>query len=73
MSMKPIINMETTLKTLSEVKEGQTHPPATMTTIASFLDGITKYVGGNEYHVQELLMYMKDIVTTMIRNICLGF
>lgn len=44
----PIINIKTTMK------EGQIVPPCSTTTIASFLDGNTKFLAGYEYIIQEV-------------------
>ena len=58
MSLMAIENINRTnciLNVHSEVNEGQTLPPCSVTTVATYLDGNIKYVGGNEYNVEEML------------------
>lgn len=50
-------NMETqklNVLDVLKVNEGQVVEPSTTTTIASFLNGNTKYIGGNEYSNQDI-------------------
>jgi len=51
---RPIIKIETTSAVPPNVKEGQMLAPCTTTSIDSFLNGNTKFIGGNEYIIQDL-------------------
>ena len=46
--------INTTSNVAPKVNEGQIIPPSSTTTIVSFLNGNTKFIGGNEYIVKEV-------------------
>jgi DNA polymerase IIIc chi subunit len=53
----PIINIKTTNADITPVytmKEGQIVPPSTTTTIISFLNGNTKFPGGNKSNIKDI-------------------